>query len=181
MLNKILTYGTIAGLIVGAVAFGTAFAWDGESSAGGMAFGYATMLLALSAVFVAIKRHRDEEGGGVIRFWPAFGLGLGISALAGLFYVIGWEAAMAVTDRDFIGVYTAQMIEQKRAAGVSAAELARYTAEMRDFAVQYQNPLYRMPITFSEIFPVGVLVSLVSAALLRNPRFLARRRESAPA
>lgn len=176
MLSKILIYGTIAGLIVGAVAFGTAFVWDGASSAGGMAFGYATMLLALSAVFIAIKRHRDEEGGGVIRFWPAFGLGLGVSAVAALFYVIGWEAAMAVTDKDFIGVYTAQMIEQKRAAGASASDIAEYSVEMQAFARQYRNPLYRMPITFSEIFPVGVLVSLVSAALLRNPRFLAQPR-----
>lgn len=178
MFNKILIYGTIAGLIVGGVAFGTAFVWDGDSSGRGMAFGYVTMLLALSAVFVAIKRHRDEAGG-VIRFWPAFGLGLGVSAVAGLFYVIGWEAALAVTDKDFIGVYTAQMIEQKRAAGASAAELARYTAEMRDFAKQYENPLYRLPITFSEIFPVGILVSLISAALLRNPRFLSARRTAA--
>jgi hypothetical protein len=179
MFGRILTYGTIAGLIVGAVAFGTAFVWDGESSAAGMAFGYATMLLALSAVFIAIKRQRDEEGGGVIRFWPAFGLGLGVSAVAGLFYVIGWEAALAITDKDFIGVYTAQMIEQKRAAGATAAELARYAAEMQEFRRQYANPLYRMPITFTEIFPVGLLVSLVSAALLRNPRFLAKPRASA--
>jgi hypothetical protein len=31
-------------------------------------------------------------------------------------------------------------------------------------------------MTFVEIFPVGVLVSLVSVALLRNPRFLPARR-----
>lgn len=181
MLSRILTYGTVAGLIVGAAAFGTAFLWDGESSGLGMAFGYATMLLALSAVFIAIKRHRDDVGGGVIRFWPAFGLGLGVSTVAGFFYVIGWEAALAVTDKDFMAVYAAQMIEQKRAAGATAAELARYAAEMNDFARQYRNPLFRMPITFSEIFPVGVLVSLISAALLRNPRFLPLRRGAAPA
>lgn len=41
----------------------------------GVVLGYLTMLIALSAVFVAIKRHRDADLGGVIRFWPAFGLG----------------------------------------------------------------------------------------------------------
>lgn len=178
MLNRILTYGTIAGLIVGASTFATAFVWNGTPTAGGMVIGFTIMLIAFSAIFIAVKRHRDEEGGGVIRFWPALGLGLGVSVVASLFYVIGWEASLALSDTDFIGVYTQQMIEQKRAAGASVAELARYAAEMEEFRRQYQNPLYRMPITFSEIFPVGALVSLISAALLRNPRFLSPRRQA---
>lgn len=41
--------------------------------------------------------------------------------------------------------------------------------------VQYANPLFRLPMVFAEIFPVGVLVSLISAALLRNRRFLPAR------
>jgi hypothetical protein len=46
---------------------------------------------------------------------------------------------------------------------------------MRSFAEMYQNPLVRLPLTFIEIFPVGLLVALVSAGLLRNPeRFPAR-------
>src|SRR3546814_12654255 len=35
--------------------------------------------------------------------------------------------------------------------------------------------MFRLPMTFVEIFPVGVLVSLVSAAVLRNPRVLPAR------
>ena len=56
------------------------------------AIGYLTMLVGLSLVFGAIKRHRDAELGGVIRFWPAFGLGLGVSFVASLCYVLAWEA-----------------------------------------------------------------------------------------
>ena len=55
------------------------------------------------------------------------------------------------------------------------SRLAKFTAEMEQFKVQYANPLYRWPMTFIEIFPVGVLVSLISAALLRNRRFLPAR------
>ena len=47
---------------------------------------------------------------------------------------------------------------------------------MEQFKVQYANPLFRLPMTFIEIFPVGVLVSLFAAALLRNPRFMAARK-----
>ena len=41
---------------------------------------------------------------------------------------------------------------------------------MAKFSEQYENPLYRLPITFMEIFPVGLLVALFSAAILRNPK-----------
>ena len=75
------------------------------------------------------------------------------------------------------------MIAEKKASGASAAELAKFTAEMAQFKIQYANPLYRWPMSFIEIFPVGVLVSLVSAGLLCNSRFLPARRGplSAPA
>jgi hypothetical protein len=141
-----------------------------------MLVGYTTMLVALSTVFVAIKRQRDLNGGGVIRFWPAFGLGLGISAVAGLFYVLAWEAALAITQADFISAYTESLVEAERAKGASPAAIAKLRAEMESFRASYANPLFRMPLTFAEIFPVGVLVSLVSAGLLRNPRFLPARR-----
>ena len=41
--------------------------------------------------------------------------------------------------------------------------------------MSYANPLFRLPITFVEMFPIGVLISLVSAAVLRNSRFLPAR------
>jgi hypothetical protein len=37
---------------------------------------------------------------------------------------------------------------------------------------EYANPLYRLPMTFLEIFPVGFIVALVSAALIRSSKFL---------
>ena len=178
MIRKILLWGTVAGLIVGSILFGTtvAMADDPPSMGIGMAIGYTAMLIALSAIFVGVKRHRDEALGGVIRFWPAFAMGLGISVVAGVFYVLAWEAALAVTGMDYIGEYAKHQIEQRKAAGVSAAELAKYVAEMEGFKTQYANPLFRMPMTFTEIFPVGVLVSLITAGLLRKSTFLPAKR-----
>lgn len=174
MYMRILKFGTIAGLIVGGIMFGVTVASGGDFPVEyGMLIGYSSMLLALSAIFVGIKRHRDDTLGGVIRFWPAFAVGLGISAVAGVIYVLAWEAAQAITDADFVAIYTRFLIEEQRAAGASEAALAQLRAELATFAVQYANPWFRLPMTFVEIFPVGVLVSLVSAALLRNPRFMA--------
>lgn len=177
MLKKIVAFGSLAGVIVGVPLFAMAVAMNGQPPPSyGVVLGFATMLVALTAVFIAIKRHRDVELGGVIRFWPALGLGLGISFVASLFYVVAWEAALAATGMDFAGDYAKLLIEQQRAQGVSGEALARFTADMQKFVEQYANPLYRLPMTFLEIFPVGVLVSLISAGLLRNSRFLAVRR-----
>ena len=177
MLKKIVTWGLIAGLIV-AVPMNLMILMqkDHPPLESGMVFGYVTMLIALSTVFIAIKRYRDAELGGVIRFWPAFGLGIGISIVAGIVYVLAWELSQAMTHMDFASGYAKALIQQKQAAGASAEEIAQLTAEMDEFKLQYANPLFRLPMTFIEIFPVGVLVSLVSAGLLCNRRFLALRR-----
>lgn len=178
MFRDVLKYGVIAGLIVGTILFGTTVSMAGKppSMIHGMIIGFSSMLLALSAVFVGIKHHRDHDLGGVIRFWPALGMGLAISFIAGVFYVLAWEAALAVSKMDFAGEYAKYLIDQEKAKGATAEALAKLTAEMEKFKADYRNPLYRLPMTFSEIFPVGVLVSLISAGLLRNSRFMALKR-----
>lgn len=176
MLRKILSYGALVGLFAGGClsALAITFASHGMLAWGEVA-GYLILLIALSAIFVAIKRHRDRDLGGVIGFWPAFGFGLGISAVASLFYTASWELAVAITRIDFATSYANFLIDQEAAKGASAEALAKLRADMEEFKVMYANPLFRLPMTFLEIFPVGVLVSLVSAGLLRIRGFLPGR------
>ncbi len=177
MVRKVFIYGLAAGLVVGLPLFGMTVGMQGHPQLhNSVLLGYTIMLVALSAVFVAIKRQRDLDQGGVIRFWPAFGLGLGISIVAGVFYVVAWEAALAVTHMDFAGSYAKAMIDQQVAHGLSGEALEKFTADMERFKSDYAKPLYRLTMTFAEIFPVGVLVSLVSAGLLCNRGFLPLRR-----
>ncbi|MFZ1393077.1 MAG: DUF4199 domain-containing protein [Dokdonella sp.] len=177
MLKQILKFGLIAGLIVGIPLSILCLTLKDEPPADwGMVVGYLTMLIAFTTIFVAIKRQRDIDRGGGIGFWPALGLGLGISLVASIVYVLAWEASLAITGVDFANTFANVMIEQEKAKGVSAEALAQFTADMDQFRIQYANPLFRMPMTFAEIFPVGLLVSLISAALLRNSRFLAAKR-----
>ena len=171
MFRSILIFGLAAGVIV-AVPMFWLLTQFGEGS---LLTGYTLMLLALSLIFVGVKRHRDRVLGGAIRFLPALGMGLGISAVAGLVYVVGWELTLAATDFRFIEDYSNAAIEAARARGASAAEVQAVVEKMNEFRQSYANPLVRLPMTFVEIFPVGVLISLVSAALLRNSRFLPAR------
>jgi len=145
--RAIIVYGVITGLVLEALFLGT-MALGAHSGDLGMAVGFLTMFIAMSIIFVGVKRHRDIELGGVIRFWPALGLGLGIALVASTFYMLGWEIYLFATDYAYVDV----VIEMG--------------------FPDYGNPLYRMPLTLTEIAPVLLIVPLVSAALLRNPRFM---------
>lgn len=177
MFPFILRYGLVAGLIAGVplLLMTMILGENAPSGAVGMAIGFLIMLIAFSAVFVAVKRRRDHDLGGVIGFWPAFALGLGISVVAALIYVLAWEAAQLLSGSDYAAQYARTMVEDARARGDGPEAVARVTAEAEQFRRMYAQPLYRLPITFVEIFPVGVLVSLVTAGLLRNRRFLPAR------
>ena len=178
MISNIVKAGLLAGAIAGGgLSLVVAIAGDRLGFGGAaMAVGYAIMLVAFSVVFLAVRHQRDVAGGGVIRFWPAFGMGLAISIIAGVVYVAAWELAQAtVMEGDFATRYAAAMVAERRAAGASAAEIARLSTDLAKFVADYRDPLVRWPMTFLEILPVGILVSLVSAALLRNPRFLPAR------
>ncbi|SIN68001.1 Protein of unknown function [Parasphingorhabdus marina DSM 22363] len=175
MTRTALVYGIISGTIVilsmllGIVTSGGQGFWASEL------FGYLIMLIALSMIFVGIKRHRDQELGGVIRFLPALGLGLAISAIAAFMYVFVWEMYLLSSDYAFIHEYAAGVIENARARGVTGEALGKVIADTQQLTENYGKPWYRLPITFLEIFPVGLLISLVSAALLRNPKILPAR------
>ena len=178
MFKHILKYGLIAGVIVAIPMLGMTLSMDDHlPTSWGMVIGYLSMLIAFSMIFLAIKRRRDIDNGGLIGFWPAFGLGLGITIVASILYVLAWEAVLAITQADFIGAYAKTVIAEQKAQGASAEAIVALSAEMETLAADYANPLFRMPMTFVEIFPVGVLVSLIAAGLLRNSRFLALRRE----
>lgn len=175
MVRMILVYGVIAG----AIAIGV-MTIDMMLGVHSLAIGYLVLFAALSLIFISIKRYRDDALGGVIRFGTAAALGLGIAAVASLVYVVGWEIYLWSTDYGFLGHYVAADIEAKRAAGASATELARLQSEGAAMVESYNgNLLVRILYTLAEVLPVGIVVALVSAALLRNSGFLPARADRA--
>jgi hypothetical protein len=178
MPRRILIYGLIAGLIAGSPFFilRALFGEDTPTGAAGMAIGFSIMLLAFSVIFLAIKRQRDQVQGGVIKFLPALMMGLGISLMASVIYALAWEASLAlngVSPADYILDYTAK---QAKAEGLGADAIAAKVKAAEAFATQYADPLFRLPMSVTEIFPVGLIVSLISAGLLRNSKFMPAKR-----
>lgn len=129
--------------------------------------GYLIMLVALSSILVGVRQYRDQSLGGVIRFTTALALGLGIALASSLIYMLSWEVYLAFTHYRFMDDYAAHMLAAKRAAGVTGAAYQHAVAQAEQMKRDYANPLLRLGETFMEIFPVGVLIALVSAVLLR--------------
>jgi hypothetical protein len=178
MTNIIFLFGTFAGLIVIGVmiAFIVASGGEPDMADNSLLFGYTTMIVALSMIFFGVKRYRDRDLGGVIKFIPAFLMGLAIAAVAGIIYVAGWEVYMSATDGSYMKAYMDHYIAGEKAKGLSGAALDKLVTEMNEMMTAYNtNMPYRMGITFMEIFPVGVIIALISAALLRNPKMLPAR------
>jgi len=161
-------FGIIAGSILAFGIFLSAFYNNHIDFDKSMYFGYAMMLLAFSLTFVGIKNFRDKYNNGVISFGKAFQAGLYITLIASTMYVISWLIDYYYFIPDFADKYAAHALEKMKAAGATAAELTRQAAAMENFKTMYKNPFYNILLTYSEVLPVGLVISLISAGVLRK-------------
>src|SRR3569623_890599 len=169
MTRYALIYGLLSGTVIVLVIIGgMTLGGFGHS----LWFGYLAMVVALTFIFVGVKRYRDVEGGGVVRFWRALGLALGIAGLATIAYVAVWEVYLALTHYAFMDDYIASMIRDAPAHGATGAKLAAIRAEGKILCVFFVFLLLRMGMTAAEIAPVGLIVAIFSAGLLYFPRIL---------
>jgi hypothetical protein len=179
MKKIVLTYGLISGFILALVS---AVVWlnmesiDQSMGVVSMVIGFGSMILAFTAVFFGIRAYREKQGGG-ITFSRGLKVGLLIALITCAFYVIGWEIVYWNFIPDFGDKYAAVQIAKLEAGGATPAELTAAKAEMAEFQKMYRNPIMNVGMTFMEIFPVGLIVAVVSAAILRRkatPRATAR-------
>lgn len=169
MKQNVLKYGLIAGLIVSIFMVGSiAFCYTTEKFEGSIIVGYASMLIAFSMVFVGVKSYRDRELNGLISFGNAFKIGLLISLVASTIYVIVWMVDYYFFVPDFMEKFTSVSIEKLNSSGLTAQEIADQTEEMNSMKELYKSPFMVIAFTYLEILPIGILVSLISAFILRK-------------
>ena len=177
MRKIILVYGLIAGAITGGMLMITMPLHENGilNMDNGMWLGYTTMVIALSLIFVGVKNYRDNYLGGSISFFKGLKMGLLITIVAAVLYALSWEVTYSTMEGDFLKLMGEQSMEKMRAKGATEAELQAAIAEMDQFSALYKNPFFRFAVTLMEIIPVGVVISLISAALLKNKTFLSTR------
>ena len=169
MKKIVIVCGLIGGLIVTApMMLFTDACYKSGNFEGSMLLGYASMLLAFSLVFVGIRNYRNKYNNGVISFGKAFKTGLFIVLIASTIYVIVWMVDYHLFMPDFAEKYGAHMVDKLKTSGASQLEIDREAKEMASFAKMYKNPLIVTLFTYAEILPVGLLVTLVSALILKR-------------
>ena len=167
MKKIILTYGSLSGIVISAMVLLTFTVFSPDMKYGEI-IGYSTMIIAFSTIYVGIKSCRDNHLDGHINFGKALKIGIGICLVASMFYISLWMIMSETIAKDFMSNYFQQSIDQINASNLSAADTKIKIDEVKGFQEMYKNPLVKIGMTFLEIFPVGFLISLISAFLLKN-------------
>lgn len=174
MKKTVLIFGLIAGLIVTGMMFYSTYKMkvtgDMKDS---MVMGYATMIIAFSFIFVGIRNYRNKYCGGYISFGKAFKVGALITLIAGTMYVGVWLIEYYFFFPDFIDVYSQCVIKNAQAEGATAAVINDKQNELATMKEWYGNPLFVILLTYLEIIPVGLIIALISALILKKKKRIA--------
>ena len=170
MKKTVFTFGLIAGGILSlmmllTIPFHGAIGFDYLE-----VIGYTSMVAAFLLIFFGVRSYRDSQSGGTVGFGRALAVGVLISVVASLCYVVTWQVVYHNLAPDFLTKYQAHLLEKARADGESDAAIAARKAEMDQFAELYRNPAINAAFTFIEPLPVALIVSLVSAGVLSRKR-----------
>ena len=169
MKKNIIVGGLISGLILAAfMVVVTAICYKNEDFESSMVLGYASMILAFSMIFVGIKNYRDRFNNGFITFGKAFKIGLYITLIASTIYVLVWLIDYYLFIPDFLDKYSAHVLREAKTAGASPVEMQEKVDEMGGYKEMYKNPLLVILLTYTEVLPVGLVVSIISALILKR-------------
>ena len=170
MKRIVLTFGLISGVIMSAMMVILLPFHDQIATGNAMILGYATMVAAFLLIFFGVRAYRDNVAGGVLGFGKAFQVGILIAAIASACYVATWEVIyFGGFAPNYMENYQTKIAAEMRADGKSQAEIDKQAAEMKVWAERYKNPAINAAITFMEPLPVALIMSLLSAVILRRP------------
>jgi hypothetical protein len=168
MKKTIIIFGLISGavsalMMVATVPFADKIGFDKSEY-----LGYTVIVLSFLLVFFGIRSYRDNVANGQITFGKAFAVGLGITLISSICYVITWEILYFHFLPGFMDKYSAYMVQKAKASGASPAVIQAQIEQLKKYRDMYNNPLINAAMTFIEPFPVGLVITVVSAAVLRR-------------
>jgi len=168
MKKTVLTFGLISGAISSLMMVATVPFADKIGFGHSYVVGYTTIVLSFLLVFFGIRSYRDNVGNGQITFSKAFAVGISITLISCIFYVVTWEILYFNFLPDFMDKYGAYMIEKLKASGAGPAAIQAQLDQIKKYKEIEDNPLLNAAMTFIEPFPVGLVITLLSAAILKK-------------
>lgn len=133
-----------------------------------MAIGYACMIAAMTFVYFGIKKYRDEKSEGKISFKTAFLIGLGISLISCILYSLMWLIVYYNLMPNFMDDYAKFSLQKMQNSGASQVEIDKTITAMEEYKEWYKNPILIFLLTMMEPTPVGLVISLISALILKK-------------
>src|SRR5438045_5615550 len=140
MKKTVLTFGLIAGGIMAAMMFATLPFMHKIGFDKGEIIGYTTMILAFMLVFFGIRSYRENVSGGRITFGRAFAVGILITLVACVCYVVAWEILYFNFMPDFGDKYASYMVEKVRASGASQQAIDAQVQQLVSLKALFDNP-----------------------------------------
>ncbi len=168
MQKTVLTFGLISGLIISVLMGGSLFLADKIGSSHSMLVGYAIMVASFLLIYFGIRSYRDNTLNGQISFGRAFACGILITLITTVCYVTMWEILYFNFMPHFMDSYFAAQIQSVKSAGLDPAATAAKVAAIQHSQELYRNPLVNIAYTIIEPLPVGLIITLISSALLRR-------------
>lgn len=168
MKKTVLVFGLLSGAVAAALMFTTLPFADWIGFERGLIVGYTTIIISFLLVFFGIRSYRENVGGGSITFGRAFAVGILITLISCVCYVVAWEVLYYKFMPDFADKYAAHVLEKAKAAGATAEAIQAKMDEVKQLKHILDNPLLNAAATFIEPFPVGLVITLISALILRK-------------
>jgi hypothetical protein len=168
MKKTVLTFGLISGAMSAAMMLATIPFVDAIGWENGEILGYTTIVLSALMVFFGVRSYRENVGGGRLTFGRGFAVGILITLISSACYVGTWEILYYKFMPDFADKYTAHMVERTKASGASQQKIEETEQKAKQFKQMYDNPAINVALTFMEVFPIGLVVTLLSAGILRK-------------
>ncbi len=168
MKKIVLTFGLLSGVILSVLMGGSLLLASRIGTGHSMAVGYTIMVASFLLIYFGVRSYRDNVLGGQISFGRAFACGILIALITTVCYVATWEILYFNFMPHFMDSYFAAQVHKVQAAGLDPATTAVRVAAIQHSQELYQNPLVNMAYTFLEPLPVGLVITLVSAAVLRR-------------
>ncbi len=168
MKKTVLTFGLISGAISSLMMVATVPFADKIGFDKGEFLGYTIIVLSFLLVYFGIRSYRDNVGNGEIAFGKAFAVGITITLISCVCYVVTWEVLYFNFLHGFMDKYGAYMVEKLKSSGASPAAIQAQLEQVKKYKEMYDNPLLNAAMTFIEPLPIGLVITLISAAVLRK-------------